>query len=235
MLDGFVTTIDQAMGLNFTAVLPSLPFLLAGIGTTLLYTFIPLTIGLFLGMILSGMRLTRHPLLRGVVTVYVSIFRGTPILVQLALIYFATPQLTGYEIPAFQAGILSLSLNSAAYISEIFRGGIRAVHKGQWEAAATLGLTRTQTLKKVIFPQVIPQVIPALVNESVDLLKESALVSTIGAWDLMRRANMIAAEKYVFFEPLLIVALIYYILVMILTATVHTLEQWRAKKKGVRL
>ena len=232
-MDGLVGILDQKTGLNFGLMMPSLPFLFKGVGVTLLFTAVSLTCGLTMGAFFSVLRLLPSKIARGFVIAYVSIFRGTPVLVQLAIVYFATPQLTGYEIPPLWAAILSMSLNSAAYVSEIFRGALRSIPPGQWEAAATLGLNRTQTLRHVIFPQAFAYVIPTLGNEAANILKESALVSTIGAWDLMRRTNMISAEKYIFFEPLLTVAVIYYVLVNILTSCFHLGEKYLLKKRQI--
>lgn len=157
--------------------------------------------------------------------VYTSVFRGTPLILQLAIIYFATPQLLGYNIPALQAGVIAFALNSAAYISETIRAGILAVDKGQREGAMALGIPYKRMMWDIIMPQALKNILPALVNESIALLKESALVSTIGAADLLRRANIVAAEKYLYFEPLLLVGLIYYIMVMSLTWAARHLER----------
>jgi ABC-type amino acid transport system permease subunit len=143
----------------------------------------------------------------------------------LGLIYYATPQLTGYTISAFEAGVLTFSLNSAAYSSEIIRAGIESIDIGQWEAAQVLGLSRWQLLRGVIFPQAVRNVLPALVNEMVDLLKESALVSTIGEADLLRQAQKVASEKYLYFEPLIIAAACYYVMVMLISFSAKKLEQ----------
>lgn len=231
-IDALCAFIDKQTGLHFSQLAPSLPFLLSGVSVTLSFTAISLFCGLSLGTILSAIRLSTNPILRSLVIAYVSIFRGTPVLVQLAIVYFATPQITGYEIPAFQAAVFSMSLNSAAYVSEILRGALNGIEKGQWEAASTLGLNRFQAIRYVIFPQAFIKVIPALANEAANILKESALVSTIGAWDLMRRANMISAEKYIFFEPLITVAITYYVLVMLLTTCVNLLEDKLLTKRA---
>lgn len=156
---------------------------------------------------------------------YTSIFRGTPLILQLTMIYFATPQLLGYDISALQAGVIAFSLNSAAYTSEIIRAGIMAVDKGQREAALSLGIPYRKMMQDIILPQALKNILPALVNEGIALLKDSALVSIIGAADLMRRANIVAAEKYLYFEPLIIVGLIYYTMVMTMTWLARRLER----------
>jgi His/Glu/Gln/Arg/opine family amino acid ABC transporter permease subunit len=215
----------SAMIFNFSAILPSLPFILEGIFVTLKFTCFSLLCGLPLGLLLALGKISKITYIRSIAQVYTSIFRGTPLLVQLGLIYFATPQLTGYTISAFEAGVITFSLNSAAYSSEIIRAGIQSIDKGQWEAATMLGLTYRQTLFGIIIPQAIANILPALVNEMVDLLKESALVSTIGETDLLRRAQIIASEKYLYFEPLIIAAGCYYILVMLISIAAKKLEK----------
>jgi arginine/lysine/histidine transporter system substrate-binding protein len=139
---------------------------------------------------------------------------------QLTLVYFATPQLTGYNISALQAGVITFFLNSGAYISETIRAGIQAVDKGQKEAAESLGVPY-----KLMMPQALKNILPALVNESIALLKDSALVSVIGVEDLLRRATIVGAEKYIYFEPLIFVGAIYYLMVLSLTWGANVLER----------
>jgi His/Glu/Gln/Arg/opine family amino acid ABC transporter permease subunit len=213
------------MTLHFDSIIPSLPFILAGVGVTLKFTIMSLLCGLPLGIALALAKISHRPFPRRFAIAYTSIFRGTPLLVQLGIFYFAVPQLTGYAITAFEAGVLTFALNSGAYSSEIIRAGIQAIDRGQWEAAQVLGLSYRQTLKGVILPQAVRNILPALVNELVDLLKESALVSTIGEADLLRRAQIVAAEKYLFFEPLLIAAIGYYIMVMVVSTLAKVLER----------
>ena len=210
---------------NFTAILPAIPTILEGVVVTLKFTLTSLACGLPLGIILAFTKISPYRPLQFIATVYTSIFRGTPLLVQLGLIYFATPQLTGYTISAFEAGVLTFSLNSAAYSSEIIRAGIQSIDIGQWEAGQMLGLSYRQTLIGIIMPQAVRNILPALVNEMVDLLKESALVSTIGEADLLRQAQKVASEKYLYFEPLLIAAICYYLMVMVISTTSKYLEK----------
>jgi polar amino acid transport system substrate-binding protein len=144
---------------------------------------------------------------------------------QIAIVYYATPQLTGYDIPALLAGVITFTLNSGAYISETIRGGILAVDKGQREAALSLGVPYKPMMSDIILPQAIKNILPALVNESIALLKDSALVSTIGVADLLRRAQIVGAEKYIYFEPLLFAGIVYYLMVMSLTWGGYALER----------
>lgn len=210
---------------NFEEVWPSLPFIAAGALVTLKYTIISVFFGMILGTLLALGRMSSILPLSLFAKVYTSIFRGTPLLVQLTLVYYATPQLTGYKITAFEAGILAFSLNSAAYVSEIVRAGIQAVDRGQLEAALSLGIKYRLAMQDIILPQAIKNILPALVNEVINLLKESSLISVLGEADLLRRANIVAAEKFIYFEPLILTAVIYYILVMILAAFASLLEK----------
>lgn len=202
-----------------------MPYILGGVTVTLKYTILSVIFGMILGTLLTLAKLSSNRVLSWSSSAYTSIFRGTPLLVQLMIVYYATPQLTGYKITAFQAGILAFSLNSAAYVSEIIRAGIQAVDKGQLEAALSLGLRYRDAMMDIILPQAVKNILPALVNETINLLKESTLISFIGEADLLRRANIVAAEKYIFFEPLILVGAIYYILVMGLSVAASMLEK----------
>jgi ABC-type amino acid transport system permease subunit len=145
--------------------------------------------------------------------------------VQLSIVFFGLPVITGHNMTPFAAGVLTFSLNSAAYISEHIRSGLASIDKGQWEASELLGLTHRQAFFRIILPQAFRITLPSLINEWIDLLKESAIVSIIGEADLFRRAQVIAAEKYLYFEPYITVALCYFIMVMILTYLAKHLER----------
>jgi His/Glu/Gln/Arg/opine family amino acid ABC transporter permease subunit len=213
------------LNLDFGRILPDLPFVLQGIPLTLLFTISSVFFGLIWGTILSLLKISGVKPLAAVADAYTSIFRGTPLLLQLSLVYFATPQLIGYNIPALLAGVLTFTLNSGAYMSETIRGGILAVDKGQQEAAMSLGVPYWTMLIDVIFPQALRNILPALVNETISLLKDSSLVSTIGVVELLRSAQIVGANKYIYFEPLLFAGLIYYVLVMALTVAASNLER----------
>lgn len=213
------------MNLDFSQIIPSLPFILKGILVTLRFTLLSALFGFALGTVLSLLKISSIKPLKWFADFYTSIFRGTPLILQLALIYFATPQLIGYKISPIEAGVLTFSLNSAAYSSETIRAGIMAVDKGQREAAMSLGVPYKLMMRDIILPQAFKNILPALVNESIALLKDSALVSTIGALDLMRRGMVVAAEKYLYFEPLIVIGIVYYIMVMGLTQAAQVLER----------
>ncbi|HBE33519.1 MAG TPA: polar amino acid ABC transporter permease, partial [Cyanobacteria bacterium UBA11368] len=186
---------------------------------------ISLFCGFIWGTILSLFKISSNKFLYWFGTVYTSIFRGTPLLLQIALVYYATPQLTGYNIPALLAGVITFTLNSGAYVSETIRAGILAIDKGQREAALSLGVPYRPMMSDIILPQAFKNILPALVNETIALLKDSSLVSVIGVTDLLRRAQIVGAEQYIYFEPLLFAGAIYYVMVMVLTWSGYVLER----------
>lgn len=211
--------------LSFAKIAPNIPYIVEGIFVTLKFTAISALLGFMWGTVLSLFKISTIQPLLWFSTAYTSLFRGTPLLLQIALVYYATPQLTGYDIPALLAGVITFTLNSGAYISETIRAGILAVDKGQREAALSLGISYRPMMLDIILPQALKNILPALVNESIALLKDSALVSTIGVSDLLRRAQIVGAEKYIYFEPLLFAGAIYYLLVMGLTWGGYALER----------
>ena len=215
---------QTGLALDFSKIVPSIPFILQGIGITLAFTLVSALIGFAWGTILSIFKISNIKPLKWFADFYTSIFRGTPLILQLAIIYYATPQIIGYPIPSFQAGVIAFALNSAAYSSETIRGGILAVDKGQREAAMTLGVAYPMFMWDIILPQAFKNILPALVNESIALLKDSSLVSTIGAQDLMRRADIVRAEKFIYFEPYIFVGLLYYIMITGFTLVAQRLE-----------
>lgn len=219
------STTASSSNLSFAKIAPSIPYIIQGILVTLQFTAISAFLGFIWGTVLSLFKISNNKLLLWFATAYTSVFRGTPLLLQIALVYYATPQLTGYNISALLAGVITFTLNSGAYISETIRGGILAVDKGQREAALSLGVPYKPMMSDIILPQAIKNILPALVNESIALLKDSALVSTIGVADLLRRAQIVGAEKYIYFEPLLFAGAIYYLMVMILTWSGYALER----------
>ncbi len=211
--------------LDFSVLEPYLPLLAGAVWITLKFTFFSTILGFLGGFILALLTLSKNILLSTFAKIYISIFRGTPLLVQLMLIYFATPQLTDYTISALEAGVLSFGLNSAAYISEALRGGILAVDKGQWEAAMSLGIPTRRFILDIILPQAIKNALPSLVNESIMLLKDSSLVSVIGVADTLRWADLIQAKTFRAFEAFIIAAAVYYVLVMTLNILGTYLEK----------
>ncbi|HEY9884328.1 MAG TPA: amino acid ABC transporter permease [Thermosynechococcaceae cyanobacterium] len=216
---------QRGLNLDFGRIQPDIPFILAGIPVTLIFTLSSVLLGLVWGAVLSLCKISGVKLLQWFSFFYTSIFRGTPLLLQLSLVYFATPQLTGYNITPYQAGVLTFTLNSGAYMSETIRAGIQAVDKGQAEASLSLGIPYWLMMWDVIMPQALKNILPALVNETISLLKDSSLVSTIGVVEILRAAQIVGANKYIYFEPLLFAGLIYYVLVMGLTYAASVLER----------
>ncbi|MCK0471480.1 amino acid ABC transporter permease [Halalkalibacter sp. APA_J-10(15)] len=212
------------MDLSFDRIVPHIPFILEGIWVTLQFVSVSLIIGLLLGIILAFFKIGRVGILRFLANAYTSIFRGTPLILQLSIIYFGVPQF-GIDISAYVAGVLAFGLNSAAYVSEIIRAGIQAVDKGQQEAADALGVPYRHTMLHIILPQAFRNILPALFNEFINLTKESAIVSVIGVMDLMRRAQIVNAQLYTYFETFLLIGLVYYILVMGLTLIGRFIER----------
>lgn len=213
------------MNLDFGQITPYIPFMLEGIWVTLKFVAVALIVGFILGTLLALCKIGSIKPLNWFATAYTSIFRGTPLILQLMIFYFAIPQLTGYDISPFLSAVLAFGLNSAAYISEIIRAGIQAVDKGQTEAAMALGVPYRQMMKDIILPQALKNILPALMNEVITLTKESALVSTISVLDLMRRAQVVGADIYRNFEPLLFVGLIYWVMVFGLSTIGKVLER----------
>lgn len=213
------------MNLDFSVVVDSKSFLIIGLQTTLKFAFLSAIGGFILGTILSIAKTSKFKPLQWFCSFYTSIFRGTPLLVQLSIVYFALPQILGITLTSTQAGILTFTLNSSAYISEIFRGGIQAVDKGQYEAAKSLGVSYFDMMKDIILPQAIKHILPGLVNECIALVKESSLLAYIGIMDLLRAAEQITVISFRYFEPYLAVALIYYVIVLILSTFAKQLER----------
>lgn len=203
----------------------ALTYIPAGILVTLQYALISVFFGLVIGAILSLFRVSSSKILKGFAICYLSIFRGTPLLLQLSIMYFAMPSLLGVEISAFAAGIIAFSMNSGAYVSENIRAGIESVDRGQFEAAKSLGMSYRVMMQYIIMPQAIRNILPSLVNEAINMVKESSIISVIGAADIMRRANVVSAEQYSYLEPLMVAAICYYILVTILSLVGKSLEK----------
>lgn len=203
-------------------------YLVTGLGNTLSLTFLSLVIGLVLGFILAIIRCTHDKtgklrLLNAVAQLYLTVIRGTPVMVQLIVIYFVCLLPIGIE--AFPSAVLCFGLNSAAYVAEIVRGGIMAVDEGQTEAGRSLGLNYIQTMTYIIIPQAFKAVLPSLANEFITLLKESSVAFTIGVVELTQGGMKIRSITYSNFMPLLAVALIYLTLVLFLSHLVSLLER----------
>lgn len=211
--------------MNFSVVEPYASMFWGGLAVTLEVTGATLVLAFALGALIAVLKVLPRRPLRLVLDFYTSIFRGIPLIVLLFIAYFATPQLTGYKISMFAASVLTLGLNGSATVSETLRGGIEGVDRGQYDASRALGLPYVTMMTRIIIPQALRSVAPALVNEVITVLKSSSLVATIGLMDMMRAAQSVQALTYRAFEPFIIVAVIYYVIVMCLTAIAACLER----------
>jgi len=196
------------MTLDFTTLIPYLHMFWAGMIITVKASVIAVLIGTSLGVLIGAMRVLPVRPLRAVSGAYVYVIRGTPLLIQLFLIYFGLPSL-GLNLPAFSAGVIGLAINSSGYVGEIVRGGIEAVPKGQWEASQVLGLSYLKTMRHIILPQAIRNMLPAFGNEFVTLIKESSLLSTLAITELTMVGQQVRSVTYASFETFILVGLIY--------------------------
>lgn len=211
--------------MNFSVVEPYASMFWGGLAVTLEVTGAALVLAFALGAVIAVLKVLPCRPLRLLLDFYTSIFRGIPLIVLLFIAYFATPQLTGFKISMFAASVLTLGLNGSATVSETLRGGIEGVDAGQYDASRALALPYTTMMARIIIPQALRSVAPALVNEVITVLKSSSLVATIGLMDMMRAAQSIQALTYRAFEPFIVVAVIYYVIVMCLTAVARVLEK----------
>ena len=213
------------MNLDMNLIVNSFPLLLVGAGVTVQITVLSTTIGFIIGLIVAVARISKLKPLRMLAEVYVEFFRGTPLLVQIFLFYFALPVITGQRIDPFIAAISACGINSGAYVAEIFRAGIQSVDAGQMEAGRSLGMTWIQTMRYIIVPQAFKRVIPPLGNEFIAMLKDSSLVSVIGFEELTRRGQLIIAKTYGSMEIWLSVAVIYLAMTLTISRLVAYLER----------
>ncbi|MEI2581810.1 ABC transporter permease subunit [Scytonema sp. PRP1] len=198
----------------------SLPVLLGGALITLQLTVLSVLLGTLAGSLIGIVRLHPAPFLRSCARGYVEFFRGTPLLVQIFMIYFGLPAVVQsfgftFSLNRLAAAVIALSLNSAAYIAEIVRGGIQSIEPGQAEAAQSLGLSSVQTMRYVIFPQALRRMLPPLGNQFISLLKDTSLVAVIGFEELFRKGQLIVAQNYRSFEIYAAVALVYLFLTLL--------------------
>ena len=213
------------MSFNLQLIWDSLPLLLAGALVTIEITALAVGIGFFIGLCVGIARLSNIKPLKYLAIIYADTIRGTPLLVQIFLIYFALPLLIHRQINPFAAAVIACSINSGAYVSEIFRAGIQGIDAGQMEAARSLGLTWWQSMRLIILPQAFSKILPPLGNEFISMLKDTSLVSVIGFEELTRRGQLIIAKTYGSFEIWTTVAIIYLIMTVSITQLVAFLER----------
>lgn len=194
-----------------------------GLKITLSIFFITLIIAIPFGIIVAFLRLSKNRIINQIAKIYILVMRGTPLLLQLIFIFFGLP-LLGIVFDRYTAAIVAFSLNYAAYFAEIFRGGIKSINKGQYEASLVLGFDKLTMYKRIVFPQVTKSILPAMSNEIITLIKDTAIVYTIGLNDILRIAQ-IAQNQQASLMPLVQAAIIYLILVSILTQAFKIFEK----------
>lgn len=211
-------------------------FFIDGTKITIAISVCTLLLGFIVGVVICLGRISRNKVLSFLGRVYIEFLRGTPLLVQIYIIYFGFPTI-GIKFPSlgpipseYISAVVALSINSSAYIAEILRSGIQSIDKGQMEASRSLGLDYSTSMRLVIIPQALKNVLPALANEFIVLVKESSIVSVIGIQDLMYSADIVKGNTYLAFEPLLVAAMIYFILTFTLSKLVGLLEFKLANK-----
>ena len=211
--------------MDFELIQNALPILILGAGVTIEITAFSVAVGFFIGLFVGIARISQFKVLRVIAAIYADCIRGTPLLVQIFLIYFALPMVIGQRVEPFIAAVAACGINSGAYVSEIFRAGIQAIDIGQMEAGRSLGMAWWQTMDSIILPQAIRNILPPLGNEFIAMLKDSSLVSVIGFEELTRRGQLIIAQTYGSFEIWMTVAILYLIMTLAISRIVSLLEK----------
>lgn len=205
--------------------------MLHGLGVTILVAVTAAILGIVLGSLIALMRLSKWKILRGISSAYVDVIRGTPAVTQLMIMNFII--LASYRGPQALIAILTFGLNSAAYVSEMVRGGILAIDKGQTEAGRSLGLSTASTMLLIVMPQAVKVIIPSLFNEFIMLMKETSIVGFIGLMDLQKAGDYIRSLTYSAFFPLITVAVVYFVIISLLTRLFNRLER-RLRQGDIR-
>ncbi|QXC48914.1 ectoine/hydroxyectoine ABC transporter permease subunit EhuD [Agrobacterium salinitolerans] len=222
---------DTTTWLTYTTSI--LPIILIGLTVTLKAAAAGFAIALVLGLVFALLRRSRVRMISWPTALIVEFLRDTPLLVQLFFLYYVLPDF-GIVLPAFLTGALALGLQYAAYTSEVYRGGIEAVHHGQWEAATALNLTHMQTYRDIIIPQAIPRIVPAMGNYLVAMIKETPVLSVVTVLEMMGLANMIGERTFEYLVPLTLVGLIFLLLTIICSAGLSRLQR-ALPKAGIPL
>ena len=226
------------MALDFSVLAGKMKYFYEGIQFTILISFLSVLFGVIFGSVLTLMKRSKFKIgklnpLSILATAYIEIIRGTPMLLQIMLVYYGFDQLLGIDMKALTAGIIAVSLNSAAYVSEIIRAGIDAVDKGQLEAARSLGMSQFMAMKLIIIPQAIKNILPAIGNEFVTAIKESSMASVIGVGEIMYSVKVVTGQTYRSFEPLIVAAVFYFVITFTLGRVVNYIER-RMKASDLR-
>ena len=227
-------TLFLSYGFDTDFMLEWAPFILGGTGLTLLVSVCSIVLATILAVIGALARISKNPVINGLASLYVSLIRGTPLILQITFIYLAFPQFARFApvylqgaflIPAIPAGILALGINYGAYMTEIFRAGIQSVSHGQIEAAHALAMSPAQTTRRIILPQAVRLVIPPTGNEFIAMLKDSALVSFIGVSELFFRASKVGQQNFRAMETLIVAAAMYWLVTSIFSFYQTKLER----------
>lgn len=217
------------MELDFSVLIPYMNMFARGVGVTIKASALGVLAGSALGVFVGAFRVLPFKPMRWLMSTYIYILRGTPLMIQLFLIYFGLPAL-GVNLDAFTAGIIGIGINSSGYVGEIVRGGIEGVPKGQWEAARMLGLSYWQTMRIIVLPQAIRHMLPAIGNEFVTLIKESSLLSVLAISDLTMVGQQVRSVTYASFETFIFVAVVYLVLTSATSGALQLLENhWKIK------
>lgn len=210
---------------DFASVFSNTDALLAGAAGTLRIFLICLVCGLGLGLVVGLARYSRRRLLYWPASAFMEFFRNTPVLVQILWFYFAFPMLAPFEISPLMAAALGISLNSAAFSAEIYRGGIQSIERGQWEGARALGMTSSQAMRRIVLPQALRRMLPALTNRGIEIFKMSTLASAVAYVELLQQGKLIASLNYNPIEAYTVIALIFFVLLYPLVQATYALER----------
>jgi cystine transport system permease protein len=202
----------------------SMPSLLRGLAITVLLGVVSFMLGFFLGGLVALARISRFRMLKIAAVAYVSLFRGTPLLIQIMLVYFGLPQL-GVQLPPIPSAILAFTFYSAAYLSESFRGGILAIDKGQWEAASSMGMTYGRAMRRIIFPQAVRVATPAIGSRFIALMKDTSLASVITVVELTRVAESVGSSSFRYVEAFVMAGIVYWLINSFLSVGQEVLER----------
>jgi len=214
------------MQLDFGILVEYLPLFIKGLGMTIGLALLTVVLGTLLGTPLATAKLSQHKVWKRVASIYIEVVRGTPLLLQLYIFAYGIPlAIPSFYISPFAAGVLALTLNSAAYVTEVIRAGIQSVDIGQMEAARSLGLSRSKAMRKVIIPQAFKNVLPALGNEFVTVVKESSIVSIVGIVDVMKITNVVSSQEFTMFEALIFAGLLYFIVTYSISKLIQRMER----------
>jgi polar amino acid transport system permease protein len=214
---------------DFAPILDNWQALAMGAAGTLRLFAICLVLGLGFGLVIALARRSRHAPLRWLAVAFIEFFRNTPVLVQILWFYFALPMLVPVEITPFTAAILGISLNSAAYSAEIYRGGIQSIEPGQWEAARSIGMSGLQTLRRIVLPQALRRVLPALTNRGIEIFKMTTLASVVAYVELLHQGKLVASLNFNPLEVYTVVGVLFFLFLYPLVRATYALERRLAR------